>query len=103
MKKTLLYTSIVILYFLTPVLLIGITGTMVSLKYEVDQGYYFIETNKNLTKEQKENEFRKIDKKRKWLKTQYYLLIAGSIFTTTIATGLIIKRKKIINGEKSST
>lgn len=76
---------------------------MVSLKYEVDHGYFAVETNKKLTDEQKIIEFDNLDQKGRDLKTQYYILVAGSILTFATATGLIIKRKKILGEQKSST
>lgn len=76
---------------------------MVSLKYEVDHGYFAVETNKKLTDEQKIIEFDNLDQKGRDLKTQYCILVAGSILTFATATGLIIKRKKILGEQKSST
>lgn len=102
-KKIAFYLGVVFLYLLTPLLIMGALGTMVSLKYEVDHGYFAVETNKTLTDEQRKNEFVELDQKGQQLKTQYYLLVAGSILTFATATGLIIKRKNILSGQKSST
>lgn len=102
-KKIVFYFGVVFLYLLTPLLIMGALGTMVSLKYEVDHGYFAVETNKTLTDEQRKNEFVELDQKGQQLKTQYYLLVAGSILTFATATGLIIKRKNILGGQKSST
>ena len=102
-KKVFLYFSIVFLYLLTPFLIMAALGTMVSLKYEVDHGYFAVETNKKLTDKQKQIEFTELDKKGKELQTQYYFLVAGGILTFVSATGLIIKRNKILGGQKSST
>ena len=101
-KKVFFYFSIVFLYLLTPFLIIIVLGTMISLKYEVDHGYFAVETNKKLTDKQKQIEFTKLDKKGKELQTQYYLLIAGGILTFVTASGLIIKRNKILGGQKTS-
>ena len=102
-KKVFLYCRITLLYILTPLLIMAALGTMVSLKYEVDHGYFAVETNKKLTDEQKKIEFDNLEQKGRELKTQYYFLVAGSILTFATATGLIIKRNKILGGQKSST
>lgn len=101
-KKVFFYFSIAFLYLLTPFLIMAALGTMVSLKYEVDHGYFEVETNKKMTDKQKEIEFIELDKKDKELHTQYYFLVAGGILTFVTATGLIIKRNKILGGQKSS-
>ena len=97
-KKIAFYFGIVFLYLLTPLLIMAALGTMVSLKYEVDHGYFAVETNKKLTNEQKKVEFNELDKKGNELQTQYYFLVAGSILTFVTATGLIINRNKILGG-----
>lgn len=102
-KKVFFFCGIAVLYILTPLFIIAALGTMVSLKYEVDHGYFAVETNKKLTDEQKIIEFDNLDQKGRDLKTQYYILVAGSILTFATATGLIIKRKKILGEQKSST
>lgn len=102
-KKVFFFCGIAVLYILTPLFIIATLGTMVSLKYEVDHGYFAVETNKKLTDEQKIIEFDNLDQKGRDLKTQYYILVAGSILTFATATGLIIKRKKILGEQKSST
>lgn len=102
-KKVFFFCGIAILYILPPLFIIAALGTMVSLKYEVDHGYFAVETNKKLTDEQKIIEFDNLDQKGRDLKTQYYILVAGSILTFATATGLIIKRKKILGEQKSST
>lgn len=102
-KKVFFFCGIAVLYILTPLFIIAALGTMVSLKYEVDHGYFAVETNKKLTDEQKIIEFDNLDQKGRDLKTQYCILVAGSILTFATATGLIIKRKKILGEQKSST
>ncbi len=102
-KKVAFYFGVVLLYLLTPLLIMAALGTMLSLKYEVDHGYFAIETNKKLTDEQKKIEIDELDQKGRELKTQYYFLVAGGIFTFVTATGLIIKRKNVLGGQKSST
>ena len=102
LKKVLLYFSIAFLYLLTPFLIMAALGTMVSLKYEVDHGYFVVETNKKLTDKQKQIEFTELEKKGKELQTQYYFLIASGILTFVTASGLIIKRNKILTKKSYS-
>lgn len=71
-------------------------GTMVSKKYKVDEKYWHIDRNKTLTEKQKKQEFEKLDLKGRQLDYKNYALIFVSFTTFIIATGLIIKRKKII-------
>ena len=102
-KKVFFFCGIAVLFILTPLFIIAALGTMVSLKYEVDHGYFAVEINKKLTDEQKIIEFDNLDQKGRDLKTQYYILVAGSILTFATATVLIIKRKKILGEQKSGT
>ena len=57
---------------MTPVCIMGTLGTMVSLKYEVDESYWSIDGNDNLTADQKQNEINKLDNKGRLLKIQGY-------------------------------
>ena len=78
-------------------------GTMVSLKYEVDESYWTVEGNNNLTVEQKQNEITELDNKGRQLKIRAYTFAFFAFATFVTATGLIIKRKKILDKEKSIT
>lgn len=95
-KKVILFCGITVLYIFTPLLIVAALDKMVSLKYEVDHGYFMVDANKELTDEQKKIEFDELDQKGKALMTQYYIFMACSILAFTTATGLIIKRNKII-------
>ena len=88
---------------LTPVCVMGTLGTMVSLKYEVDESYWSIDGNDNLTADQKKEAINKLDNKGRQLKIQGYAFAFFAFATFVTATGLIIKRKKILGGQKSST
>jgi hypothetical protein len=103
MKKTLLYITIVVLYLLTPVCVMGTLGTMVSSKYEVDESYWLIDGNDNLTADQKQKKINELDNKGRQLKIQAYTFAFFAFATFVTATGLIIKRKHILGGQKSST
>lgn len=96
MKKTILYISIIVIYLLTPVCIIGTLGTMVSSKYEVDESYWLIDSNDNLTLDQKQKKIKELDNKGRQLKIQAYTFAFFAFVTFGTATGLIIKRKKIL-------
>lgn len=72
----------------------GTLGTMVSKKFEVDESYWHIDGDKELSAEQKEIE--KLDNKGRRLDLISYAFGFGALTTFAIATGLIIKRKKIL-------
>lgn len=78
-------------------------GTLVSLKYEVDESYWLIDRNDTLTAEQKQEATNRLDKKGKQLNIQAYALEIFAFATFVTATGLIIKRYKILGVQKSST
>ena len=103
MKKTFLYLTIIVLYILTPVCIMGVLGTMVSSKYEVDESYWRLDGNNNLSTEQKQKKINELDNKGRQLKIQSYIFASIAFVTFVIASGLIIKRKKILGGYKSST
>lgn len=78
-------------------------GTMVSKKYEVDESYWHIDGNKKLSEEQKRQEVENLDEKGKQLDYKTYALTFLALTTFITATGLIIKRKKILTKQKSSS
>ena len=88
---------------LTPVCIIGIMGTMVTLKYEVDESYWLINYNDNLTTDQKQNKINELDKKGRQLKMEAYTIAFFAFATFVTSTWLFIKRKKILDGQKGST
>lgn len=98
MKKTYLYALIAILYLLTPVCAIATLGAMVSMKYEVDEGYFFIDRNKTLTQKERANAIQLLEDKRDQLTIQASLLAFGACATFVTATVLIIKRRSLLQG-----
>lgn len=81
----------------------GALGTMVSSKYEVDESYWLIDGNENLTADEKQKKINELDNKGRQFKIQTYAFAFFTFATFVSATGLIIKRKKILGGQKSST
>jgi hypothetical protein len=82
------------LYLLVPVFLFFWCNLQVSYKYEVKDGRWFVETNENLTSEQKDIHYKAIDELEKDINkySLLMLLLAGaSLFT---ATFLIFKSEK---------
>lgn len=75
---------------------------MVSLKYEVDESYLRVDDNDKLTTIQKQEEINKLDIKGSQLKVHAYSLSLFAFVTFVAATGLIIKRNKILGEKKSS-
>jgi hypothetical protein len=74
------------LYLLVPVFLFFWFNLQVSYKYEVKDGRWFVETNKNLTSKQKVVHYKAIDELEKDIKqgSLLMLLLAGaSLFTAT--------------------
>lgn len=94
-KQVFLFSGITVLYILTPLLIMAALDKMVSLKYEVDHGYFMVDANTELTDEQKKIEFNELDQRGNSLMTQYYIFMVCSILAFITATGLIIKRKRI--------
>lgn len=76
---------------------------MVSLKYEVDESYWLIEGNDKLTADQKQRKINELDNKGRQLKIQAYTFAFFAFITIVTATGLIIKRKEILGGQKINT
>ncbi len=78
-------------------------GTMVSSKYEVDEGYWLIDGNNNLSADQKQEKINELDQKGRRLKIQAYTYAFFAFATFASATGLIIKRKKILGDHVSKS
>lgn len=95
LKRAVLFTIIVILYLLTPVCITSALGTMVSKKYEVDESYWRIDGNNNLTAEQKVEQVNSLDRKGKLLEYKAYAFAFFSFIAFISATGLLIKKNKI--------
>ena len=96
MKREVLYTIVVILYLLTAICIMNALGTMVSKKYEVDESYWRINGSNNLTSEQKEDQVSNLDRKGRQLEYKAYTFAFFSFIAFVSATGLLIKRNKIV-------
>jgi hypothetical protein len=103
LTKPALYILVAILYLMTPICILASLGTMVSKKYEVDESYWTIDGNSNLTTEQKKVHSDALDRKGKQMEQKAAAFIFGAFATSITATTLLIKRRKIISGQKSST
>lgn len=66
------------------------------LKYEVDEGYWKIECNNNLTADQKQNKINELNSNGKQLKVSTYTYTFVTFATFVTATGLLIKRNKVL-------
>lgn len=103
MKKTFLYILIVALYLLTSVFIMGILGTAVSKKYEVDERYWLIDGDKKLTDQQKKIKTEQLDKEANKLENRTTLFIIGGLASFVAATLLLVKRKTLMIEKKSGT
>lgn len=97
------YTLIVILYLLTPVFIMATLGTMVSKKYEIDDSYWRVDANRNLTSEQRRQKTGKLDKEGKQMEYKAYAFAFIALMTTIKETGMLVQRCKILERQKSST
>src|SRR5688572_30429676 len=96
MKGWLLYFIIVLFYLFTPVCGLAVAGTMVSLKYEVDEARIFNEINRNRTEEEKIKRNYEITRHEHHLNTVCNLWTFGFAFCPITATALLIFRKKLV-------
>jgi hypothetical protein len=96
LKKTVLFTIVAILYILTPVCVLGALGTMVSKKYEVDESYWKINSNNLLSAEQKAEQVKRLDRKGREMQFKAWALGFLAFVTFVTATGLLIKRNRIV-------
>ena len=103
MKKVILYFLIVALYLLTPVCVMGILGTAVSKKYEVDDGYWHIDADERLTVEQRKIKIEQLDKEGDKLSNKIILLIIVGLTSFVVATTLLVKQKTLVKEKKSGT
>ena len=81
---------------MTPFCILGALGTAVSLKYEVDEGYFAVKTNKSLNESEKIIGYKELDDKGRQLQTRYYMFLAGAFVSFSAATLLLIKRETIL-------
>jgi hypothetical protein len=94
MTKSLQITSIIALYLLALLFGLGSLGTLVSLKYEVDEGYIFLEMNKSMSKSEKQQAIEKLDIRRRVLNTNFFLLAGSAIAISVGTTFLVYKRTR---------
>ena len=83
------------LYLLSPTCIIAALGTVLSMKYEVDEKYWRIDSDDVLSPEQKEIKLIALDDRALELKIQGYTFIFLSFATFIIATYLLLIPKKI--------
>ena len=103
MKKVILYFLIVTLYLLTPICVLGILGTAVSKKYEVDDGYWQIDANEKLTVEQRKFKIKQLDNEGDKLSNIITLFIIVGLTSFVVATILLVKQKTLMKERKSGT
>jgi len=82
------------LYLLSPTCIIAALGTVLSMKYEVDEKYWRIDSDDVLSAEQKEIKLIALDDRALELKIQGYAFIFFSSVTFIIATCLVLKPQK---------
>ena len=97
LKPGLLATMIVLLYLTIPLIGYALLGTMMTDKYQIEQERLFVEIKEEMTAKEKQEELQKIYHEEKELRlTQFTLIGLGVMFFST-ATGLLLKRNKIIH------
>ena len=101
MKKVILYFVITTLYLLAPICVMGILGTAVSKKYEVDGVYWHIYADKKLTDEQRSFQIEQLDKEGNKLDNIITLFFILGLASFTIATILLLKSKTLISKNKT--
>jgi hypothetical protein len=102
MKKRLLYFLVIILYILTPICFLASAGTMVSLKYEVDEAHTFVDMKRELTDTEKMQRHTKIDEREKSLNLLLIFWASGLVLFPLTATGLLIFKKRLLVEPSSS-
>jgi hypothetical protein len=103
LKKVILYLVIATLYLLTPVCVLGLLGTAVSKKYEVDEGYWHIDADKKLTEEQRKFQREQLDNKGNKLDNRITLFIIAGLTSFALATTLLLRKKTLMTAKKSGT
>ena len=102
MKKVIFYSLALILFLLTPVCILGILGTGVSLKYEVEQALFFIDNNDKNTNSEKAIQHLETAQHGRQLQILNYLYKFGVIGLPIAATILLVNRKRIIGETKNN-
>jgi len=94
MNKSTRIILVIVLYLLAALLGLNSVGTLVSLKYEVDEGYVFLDMNKSMSKVEREQSIEKLNTKRRMLNRDIFLSTGGALLCLASATALIFKRKR---------
>ena len=100
MHKRLFYTLVSVLFLLTPFLIMSAVGTAVSLKYEVEESYFLLDSNAQLTQDQKAAEYKRLEVKKRLLRFSGFSFSIGALLTFSVATGLSLKSRSLILEEK---
>ena len=95
-KIIILYSFSSILFLLTPICLMGILGTSVSLKYEVDEAIIFVNIDKKRSENEKIIALNEINQHEKELNRELYLWIFGSLGFPLLGTILLLYRRRLI-------
>jgi hypothetical protein len=103
MRKLLLYLLILCLYLATPYCLLITVNVMDIHKHQVEHAYIFLDMEDSISDVQRQNKIYALDKKDREYKIIAASAFAGSIISFVLATGLLIKRKKIINRKIKNT
>ena len=93
-----LYIAIfVAFYILSAFCALAALGTSVSLKYEVDEAYTFIDMNKSMPPDERKQSVSDIENKSKRLHTTFYLLSSAAVVSFLSATGLAFSKRKLVS------
>lgn len=76
--------------------------TMVSKKHEIEESYWRVDANRNLTSEQRRQQTGKLDKEGKQMEYKAYTFAFIAIMTTITVTGLLAQRCKILERKKAA-
>jgi hypothetical protein len=93
LKKPIFFTLIVILYLLTVACIIVAAGTMVSKKYEIDESYWKIDANRNLTSEQRRKLTDNLDIQGRQMEYKAYAFAFIALATSITATAMLVRRR----------
>ena len=101
MRKVIFYSFVILLFVLTPICIMGILGTGVSLKYEVEQSHFFIDGNNSLTSTEKGKRHLATEKHGRQLLILNYLYKFGAVVLPIGAIVLLVFDERII-GKKNN-
>lgn len=96
MRSRLFYGVIALLLIWIPIGVMGVIGTSVSMKYEVDHGYIFTEINSTLSPFEKIVKMAEIEKLGKELSKQRIAYLVSIPVSVLLIIKLLAKRKKLL-------